>query len=783
TITATGGTGTMMFSSDNGATYVASGVFTGLTAGTYTWRVKDANGCEKTGTVTITIPTTITASAVANNPLCFGTANTGFTITATGGTGTLMYSSNNGSTYVASGVFTGLTAGTYTWSVKDANGCIKTGTVTITIPVDITASAVANNPLCFGAANTGFTITATGGTGALMYSSNNGATYVASGVFTGLTAGTYTWSVKDANGCIKTGTVTITIPVDITASAVANNPLCFGTANTGFTLTATGGTGTLMYSSNNGATYVASGVFTGLTAGTYTWSVKDANGCIKTGTVTITIPSAIVASATPANPRCCNEPDGSITLSISGGTSPYMVNFNGGGFVAQTSPKVYTGLTAGTYTWVVRDANNCIFTGGTVTLINPPLLVASAVLVNPICNGGTDGSITITASGGTGTLMYSINQGVTYQASNVFTGLAAGEYKWRVKDANDCLLKGTFILTTPPAVIVSATLVNPKCNGGNDGSFTLNSTGGNAPLMFSMNNGVSYQTSNVFNALVAGQYSYAVKEANGCVLRGMVNLINPLMIVASTTQVNPKCNFGADGSVTITATGGTGVLMYSKDDGLNYQTSNVFNGLAAGEFKWVVKDANNCILRGTVTLLNPALIAVSVATVSPSCCDALRDGSITLNATGGTGNLMYSIDNGISYQTSNIFGNLSAGEFKWVVKDVNNCQINGTVTIYNPSDPNARTVSTKTTTADFTAYPVPFKDVLTIRYDFDYTSDVNIEVFNVQGVMVLSKTETNAYLNKEITLHLHTYKGQEQVYIVKLTTDRGSSMKKVMSAK
>ena len=153
---------------------------------------------------------------------------------------------------MASGVFTGLTAGTYTWRVRDANGCMKTGTVTITIPVDITASAAANNPLCFGTANTGFTITASGGTGALQYSSNNGTTYVASGVFTGLTAGTYTWRVRDANGCMKTGTVTITIPVDITASAAANNPLCFGTANTGFTITASGGTGALMYSSNNG---------------------------------------------------------------------------------------------------------------------------------------------------------------------------------------------------------------------------------------------------------------------------------------------------------------------------------------------------------------------------------------------------------------------------------------------------------------------------------------------------------------------------------------------------
>jgi uncharacterized protein YegP (UPF0339 family) len=501
------------------------------------------------------------------------------------------------------------------------------------------------------------------------------------------------------------------------------------------------------------------------------------------GTVTISQPKILIASATPVNPKCCYEPDGSIMITFSGGTSPYMVNFNGAGFLAATSPKTYTGLVAGNYSWVVRDANGCIFTGGTVTLTNPPLIVASSTLVNPKCHGGTDGSITIIASGGTGTLMYSNDQGNTYQSSNVFNGLGAGEYKWRVKDANSCLLKGTFILTSPPAVLISATLVNPKCNDGADGSITVNAIGGNAPLTYSVNDGVSYQTSNVFNALAAGQYKWAVKEANGCITKGTVNLVNPAIIVASATTANPKCNGGTDGSFTIAATGGTGTLMYSKDDGLNYQTSNVFSSLAAGEYKWAVKDANSCILKGTVDLVNPTLIAVSISAVNPSCCEALKDGSITLNAAGGTGTLMYSINDGVSYQTSNFFGNLSAGEYKWAVKDANNCMLKGIVTLRNPSDPNARTVSTKTATADFTAYPVPFTDVLTIRYDFDYTSDVKVEVFNAQGNLVLSKTETNSYLNKEIILYLNSYRGQEQVFIVKLTTDRGSSTKKVISSK
>jgi hypothetical protein len=352
-----------------------------------------------------------------------------------------------------------------------------------------------------------------------------------------------------------------------------------------------------------------------------------------------------------------------------------------------------------------------------------------------------------------------------------------------VKDANDCLLKGTFILTTPPAVIVTSTLVNPKCNGGTDGSITINATGGNSPLMYSINDGVSYQTSKVFSALAAGQYKWAVKEDNGCITKGTVNLIAPALIVASATPTNPKCNGGADGSFTITATGGTGTLMYSKDDGSNYQASNVFAGLTAGEYKWAVKDANDCIKKGTVNLVNPKLISVSVSAVNPSCCEALKDGSITLNASGGTGAFMYSINDGITYQSSNFFGSLTAGEYKWVVKDANNCETRGMVTLRNPSDPLARPIAAKTETANFTAYPVPFKDVLTVRYDFDYTSDVKVEVFNSQGNLVLSKSESNGYLNKEIMLHLHTYQGQEQVFIVKLTTDRGSSTKKVISSK
>ncbi|MBG6112256.1 1,2-phenylacetyl-CoA epoxidase PaaB subunit, partial [Flavobacterium sp. CG_9.10] len=474
--------------------------------------------------------------------------------TATGGTGTLMYSANDGSTYQASNIFSGLTAGTYLWAVKDANNCVLKGSVTITQPTAIAVSAVLVSPKCNGGTDGSITITASGGTGTLMYSANDGSTYQASNVFSGLTAGTYLWAVKDANNCVLKGSVTITQPTAIAVSAVLVSPKCNGGTDGSITITATGGTGTLMYSANDGSTYQASNVFSGLTAGTYLWAVKDANNCVLKGSVTITQPTAIAVSAVLVSPKCNGGTDGSITITATGGTGTLMYSANDGS--TYQASNVFSGLTAGTYLWAVKDANNCVLKGS-VTITQPTAIAVSAVLVSPKCNGGTDGSITITATGGTGTLMYSANDGSTYQASNVFSGLTAGTYLWAVKDANNCVLKGSVTITQPTAIAVSAVLVSPKCNGGTDGSITITATGGTGTLMYSANDGTTYQASNVFSGLTAGTYLWAVKDANNCVLKGSVTITQPTILVATDGHSDVKCNGGTDGSVTVTFSGGT----------------------------------------------------------------------------------------------------------------------------------------------------------------------------------------------------------------------------------
>ncbi|NCU03281.1 MAG: hypothetical protein GXC73_04775, partial [Chitinophagaceae bacterium] len=248
--------------------------------------------------------------------------------------------------------------------------------------------------------------------------------------------------------------------------------------------------------------------YTGLTAGTYTWVVKDANGCEKSGSETITQPDELLASDGHTNVSCFGGSNGSVTVTFSGGTAPYEVNFNGGGFASQTSPKQYTGLTAGTYTWVVKDANGCE-KSGSETITQPNALTCNLTTPSiPSC--GTIGStVSGTVSGGTGPYTCSasfdaagVNAGWSVTNCTVVGGAITVTYTSggvantvltvTVTDANNCTSTCTVTLTcdggkgctpgfwkTHPEVwdncsdLVVQAIPGASCNGtGTSGNFT-----------------------------------------------------------------------------------------------------------------------------------------------------------------------------------------------------------------------------------------------------------------------------------------------------------------------
>ncbi|MDO9186006.1 MAG: T9SS type A sorting domain-containing protein [Bacteroidia bacterium] len=369
---------------------------------------------------------------------------------------------------------------------------------------------------------------------------------------------------------------------------------------------------------------------------------------------------------------CYGDTTATAIITPAGGASPYVYNYlwSNGQTVATA-----TGLGAGTYTVTTTEASyGCSFTK-TITISQPAQLTFTTTKVNVLCNNGSSGSITVNASGGTGVLQYSKNNGNTYQSSNVFTGLSAAGYQIVVKDANNCVTVGQGIIITEPALLsFTKTSTNVLCKSGNSGTITVTASGGTPALQYSNDGGSTYQASNVFTGLTANAYQIVVKDVNNCITAAQsVIVTEPTLLSFTKTSIDAICKNGNSGSITVSASGGTGILQYSKDNGSTYQLSNAFTGLTASTYQIIVKDANNCVTAAqSVIITEPALLAFTTTPSNVLCYNG-NSGSITVNASGGTGTLQYSKDNGSTYQSSNAFTGLTASTYQIVVKDANNC--------------------------------------------------------------------------------------------------------------
>lgn len=311
--------------------------------------------------------------------------------------------------------------------------------------------------------------------------------------------------------------------------------------------------------------------------------------------------------------------------------------------------------------------------GVTVTVTGTP--------TSPTTVGGTNGTITATASGGSG-FTFSINGGA-YQASGSFAGLAAGTYTITAKNSNGCT--GSASITVAAAVNpcatvainVTATTTNPSTVGGSNGSIVAAATGSTG-FTFNINGG-AFQPTGTFNNLAAGAYTIIAKDGNGCTGTATFTLVNPnpcagITINVTGTVTNPSTVGGTNGSIVASATGSTGFTF--NINGGTFQATGTFNNLAAGNYTIVAKDGNGCTGSTVFTLTNPNPCAGVTITVNNTAtgntpCEA-NNGSITASATGGAAGYTYSL-NGGAFQVSNIFGSLGPGNYTITAKDANGC--------------------------------------------------------------------------------------------------------------
>jgi len=671
TASGSGGTGAFTFAWSNGASTASN---TGLTAGTYTVTVTDANGCTDTDSETVNQPSAALGVAlnVDSNASCNGSATGGITATPSGGTTAYAYLWSTG-TFM--NFITGLSAGTYSVTLTDANSCTATQSATVTQPTNISLSiTVDSNASCGGSGSGGLTASASGGVGSLSYAWNTSATTQS---ITGLTAGTYTVTVTDANGCTESLSQSITGGSSLSASVTANsNASCNGGSDGSLTASATGGTNPTTYVWNNGA---STATITGLTAGTYTVTATENGGCTATATGTISEPTALVASISVNMVSCNGGNDGSMTASASGGTTSYTFAWNTGSTSATA-----TGLAAGTYTVTVTDANGCTDTES-ATLSEPSAISLSINVDSSASCGSGSGGLTASASGGVGTFSYAWSTSAT---SASISGLSAGTYTVTVTDANGCTESLSQSLTSGGSSVSATVTVNSNvsCNGSSDGSLTASSTGGANPISYLWSTGA---TSATVTGLSAGSYTVTVTENGGCTTTATGTISEPSAVIVSITASNVSCNGGNDGSLTVSAIGGSATYTYAWSMG---STSSTLSGLTSGTYTVTATDANGCTDTESVTITQPTALLVSITIDSNAGCGGSTTGGLTASSTGGTGTVTYVWNTG---GTSASVTGLIAGTYSVTATDANGCtdSTNQTITSSGSSINTIDTVS------------------------------------------------------------------------------------------
>jgi Bacterial Ig domain len=678
------------FSIDGGATFQASNVFTNLAAGSYSIIAKNiATGCTS-AIYTALVPNTFVAVATPVstnvNPTSCSTPNGSITVTTPTPLANFEFSIDNGVTFQASAVFTGLAPVSYQVVAKSiATGCESATplVVTLTKPVIATpTSTIVQNSVCIGTPNGQITVTGYTPSTDYTYSLNGGA-FQASNIFTGLGAGTYSLVAKsNLTGCSSaSGTATVSnSPTAIaTPTTTLVQPTSCSTPNGSITVTAPTPLASYEFSIDNGLTYQASNIFSGLPTGTYSVKARNlATGCASpSGTATLTNTSTVAATAT--SNTSCLAPNGLITITGPLPLANYTFSIDGG--VTYQASTSFPNLAGGSYNVIAKaNASGCTSTVLLSTVNNTPLVIPTPTRTVVQLTSCTvdNGSITITAPTPLANYLFSIDNGVTYQATTSYTNLAAGVYEVVAKNiAIGCESPASVVTLTTPAKVTptNTTTANSVCSGTPNGQITVNSP--ITPLtdyLYSIDNGVTYQASNVFTNVSFGTHLVLVKTiASGCISNssnGYVTNTFALPTTPTTTIVNNTSCITPTGSITANAPLPTANYTWSIDNGATFQASNVFNGLQAGSYQVMARSiATGCVsspIANTVT--DVAITAPTSTNVANTSC-SLANGSITLTGPTPLADFTFSIDNGVTFQASNVFSGLNAQTYKVIAKN------------------------------------------------------------------------------------------------------------------
>jgi gliding motility-associated-like protein len=501
--------------------------------------------------------------------------------------------------------------------------------------------------------------------------------------------GSYTVSliITDVGGCQDTFSHLVTIAPPISLNPTNTNPPCNGGNNGTITLNPTGGFGAaagyggFSYSWSNGQSTISD---VGLTAGTYNVSVTD-GVCSATASYTLNQPPPLSAT-TSSTAASCGASNGSVSLVLSGGTPPYTgvtwdavpATFSGGSYNS-------TGLAAGTYVANFHDANGCsALLSYTATVPSLPCgYTLSTSSTNVSCFGGSNGSVTVTVTGGSGTISISWTNagGATVDTTPTVSGLPAGVYTYHYSDGVPTTFSGTVVVTQPGGPLtVALNTVNTTCSYLNNGSAVASITANGAPGYTYVWSAAGQPNSPTATNLSPGPISVNVTDNNGCTGTASGTIAGQTAITASVTTTPDSCFADSTGTATVAVSGGTPGYTYQWNNSSTSVGASIYN-IPRGNYVVTVTDHNSCTSTATGTVNQPNQLTATMVDSNVACFGGAT-GTATVTASGGNGGNTYTWTSAVS--TTNAATGLAANTYYVTVTDSKLCRVVDSAIITQP---------------------------------------------------------------------------------------------------
>ena len=647
-----------------------------LSAGVYGISVLDAAGCTASGNATVTQPNELFVAVTGVDTKCVGSCDGTGTVTETGGTSPFTYLWANGSILNPA---VDLCLGVNVVSVTDINGCEKSTSVIIGEPTPMVLDSVTVAANCNQSNGSGC-VSATGGTSPYGYSWPAGET---NSCIIGQFAGSYNVTVTDANGCTQSLVVVIR-NLDGTTPIISDTTMvtCFGACDGSATVTMNGGiSGFTIGWYDSGNTLISNTPnATNLCAGTYSAQVTDANGCASILPIVISQPTLLQITTGFTDPICFGYCDGTVSVTITGGTTPYVGAWSNG-FNGSGATQTLVGLCDGAYSVNISDANGCLEQGNYV-LTEPLEVTANLVGTDVLCFGACDGQAIVTPNSGITPYSYVWNDGQTTQAIN---GSCVGIKTVTVSDLNGCSTSRQTTINEPPQL--SGNIDNfshVTCYGANDGFIITSALGGTVGTGYTYLWNSGQSTASIGN-LPIGSYSITITDANGCTYVLNQALVQPPELLLTITPVtNATCRDLCDGTATASASGGTTPYFYQWGALAGFQTNpNVTNLCANIDIGITVTDGRGCTVQDLVDITEPFNLTVSLGSDSSHC--GLSDGMVSAAITGGTPGYSYTWSSQLNpslvmASIPTIIG-VPAGIYEIIATDTNGCGLDTLITI------------------------------------------------------------------------------------------------------